>query len=309
MGALGVAGGNAQLAGIVSPELWSKLMQPKFYTKTAMLEIANTDWEGEIKKFGCKVNIRTLPDVTVADYTKHGTTTMQNMEPSLVELEINKGKYWYIKMDNVDLAQADMDWIQKFTNDASEQMKIKIDAEVLQGVYADPDATNKGAAAGADSADIDLGAAGAPKAFTTSTAVALIENANVVLDENNVPDEDRYIILPPWAVGQLKQDVIKNVYVTGDKVSPLRNGVVGNIDRMKIIASRQLKSVTDSGGKKAWYCLFGHKKALTFASQFIETVFFDKLENTAGKAARGINVFGYKVIQPKALGCLYVSKS
>jgi len=50
------------------PEVFSKLLQAKFYSKSILPEISNTDYEGEISGQGDKVIIRTVPAVTINDY-------------------------------------------------------------------------------------------------------------------------------------------------------------------------------------------------------------------------------------------------
>ena len=48
-----VAAGYSSLPnGNFIPEIWSKKMQAKFYASTVLGEIANHDWEGEIKGSG-----------------------------------------------------------------------------------------------------------------------------------------------------------------------------------------------------------------------------------------------------------------
>ena len=72
------------------PEIFSKKLQAKFYKQTVLAEVTNNDYEGEISGQGDKVNIRTVPAVTVADYT--GSLTYADVTSSTVELNINKAK-------------------------------------------------------------------------------------------------------------------------------------------------------------------------------------------------------------------------
>ena len=74
------------------PEVFSKLMQAKFYKQSVLPAISNTDYEGEISGQGDKVIIRTVPAVTIADYV--GSITTQELATSKVELNIDKAKYF-----------------------------------------------------------------------------------------------------------------------------------------------------------------------------------------------------------------------
>lgn len=96
----------------------------------------------------------------------------------------------------------------------------------------------------------------------------------------------------------LKKSDLKLAYLTGDSTSPIRNGVVGNIDRFKVMSSNLL-SVDSSGGADdgKTFCLAGHPKFATFASQFVKTETV-RLESTFGDGVRGLKVYGYKVVTP-----------
>ena len=81
------------------PEVFSKLLQAKFYKKSILPAISNTDYEGEISGQGDKVVIRTVPHVTINDYA--GTITTQELTTSKVEMLIDKSKYHSFKLDDV----------------------------------------------------------------------------------------------------------------------------------------------------------------------------------------------------------------
>ena len=67
MPAFATTGSNS--AANFIPEIFSKKLQAKFYASSVLPSISNTDYEGEISGQGNKVNIRTVPNVTVSDYT------------------------------------------------------------------------------------------------------------------------------------------------------------------------------------------------------------------------------------------------
>lgn len=301
------------------PEVWSGKLQVKFYKSTVLGEITNNDWEGEIKGQGDKVYIRTIPTINISNYQKGMNLTSQVPNSTPLELNIDKGKYFQVVLDDVDEVQADVKLMDIFTNDASQQMKIAIDGDVLGSVYADAATANKGATAGALSGDINLGATGAPRALTKANVLDLILDMGQVLDEQNVPEEGRWMVIPAWMAAMIKNSDLKQAYLTGDSVTPLRNGKIGMIDRFTVYISNNLSSVTDlgsdaaSGGtggaadKKAWNIMAGTRDAISFASQItnVETL---RSQQTFGNIMRGLNVYGYKVTKPEALVSAYVSK-
>ena len=64
------------------PEVFSKLLQAKFYSASVLPSISNNDYEGEITGQGDKVTIRTVPAVTINDYA--GAITTQELTTAKV---------------------------------------------------------------------------------------------------------------------------------------------------------------------------------------------------------------------------------
>lgn len=288
------------------PTIWSGKLQVKFYLATVFGEIANTDYEGEIKDMGDTVNVRTVPSITVSTYTKGLNLATQVPSTTVVTLLINQGKYFNVLVDDVDAVQADIRLMDAFTNDATEQMKIAIDQTILQGVFAGVDAANAGVAGGAISANINLGVAGTPLAVTKLNVLDVLIDVGQVLDEQNVPETGRWMVIPPWMAGLIKKSDLKDAAITGDSVSPARNGRLGMIDRFTLYVSNNLKSTSEGVGL-SFHVLAGTRDAITFASQVtkMETL---RSTTTFGNIVRGLNVFGFKTIQGKALVDLYVYK-
>lgn len=287
-----VAGGSAKFI----PEIWSGKLQAKFYKSTVLGEITNNDWEGEIKGQGDKVNIRSIPTITIRDYAKGDNLTKEVPLSTPTELLIDKGKYFAVVMDDVDKVQSDMNLMDMFTSDASEQMKIAIDALVLDSVKAAAATANKGATAGVISGNLNLGTDAAPRSITKANVLDLILDMGQALDEQNVPESGRFLVIPAWVGAILKNSDLKAAYLTGDSTSVLRNGKLGMIDRFMVYLSNNLPKTGDGDS----YLMAGTKEAITFASQMtsVETI---RSESTFGNIVRGLNVFGFKTIKPEAL--------
>lgn len=243
--------------------------------------------------------------MTINTYVKGQKLNYEKQESTPIELLIDKGFYWAFTVDRVDKVQSDIRLMEIFSQDAAEQLKIKMDQTVLQDIYSSVHASNKGLTAGVKSASLNLGVSGTPLALTTTNILDVIVDCGIALDEQNIPEDGRFIVVPPWMVGLIKKSDLKDASMTGDPKSPLRNGLIGMIDRFKIFVSNNLKTATD--GSTCYHCVFGIPYATTFASQITETESL-KAESTFGDLVRGLQVFGYKVIKPEALGDLYVYK-
>lgn len=298
-----VSSGAANYTGNFIPELWAAKLIQNFYDATVFGEIANTDYEGEIKSFGDKVQIRTTPEMTIRSYSKGQNLTLDRPDKARITLNIDQGEYFAAIEDDVDKVQADINLLDAWSKDASERMKIKIDTNLLSSVYADVAAANTGNTAGRISGNIALGASGSPVQVTKMNILDYIVDMGVVLDEQNVPESGRWLVMPAWMCGLIKKSDLKDASMTGDGQSILRNGRIGSIERFTIYMSNNVAKVTD-GSYTCYNVMAGHKIGLTFAAQMTEMETL-RAESTFGNIIRGLQVYGFKTVKGEALARLY----
>lgn len=300
------AQGTPNYSGNQIPFVFSTRTLVKFYEASVLAAIASTDYEGEIKNHGDKVIIRTTPDITISDYVKGQPLITQRPDSDPVELVIDKGKYWQFTVEDVDAFQMDIDFQNKCTTDASEKMKIAIDTDVLGNIAADIAAINRGATAGKISSALNLGSTGAAVPVGPANVVKFITYLGQVLDEQNVPENGRWLVVPAWLSGMIKRSDLKDASLTGDSTTPLRNGRLGMIDRFTLYSSNLLARPADTNNPTR--ILAGHPSGLTFASQLVKTESL-RAESTFGTLVRGLQVYGYEVVKPDALSELYAYPS
>jgi hypothetical protein len=313
-------------AGTFIPEIWSSKLIQKFYDATVLAAISNTDYEGEIKNHGDKVIMRQRPTITIRDYSANQDLLVDRPSAPTIEMDIDKGKYFNLHLDDVMKVQMDVDMMNQWSADASEQMKIVIDRDVLKHLVNQCVAANRGASAGRITGAINLGtsgtgsAAGTPVSLSKTNIMDYIILMGQVLDEQNIPEQGRWIVFPAWACSLLKRSELRDASLTGDGTSVMRNGRLGMIDRFTIFSSNLLPTSNtdgignddgdgtepDNDADAATYIYAGHKSALTFASQLtkLETI---RSERTFGNLMRGLQVFGRKVVDGTAL-CQLVAK-
>jgi len=307
------------------PQIWSGKLVEKFYAATVLAAISNTDYEGEIKNMGDEVFIRTRPTISLANYATDIELVVQR--PSSVQapsLKINKGKYFNLALDDVMEIQSDIDLMSIWSEDAAEQMKIAIDSDVLGDMRAGGGAgTNMAAAdknignlAGFISGNIRLGvttdplfinvntvSTGLGTLATTSRAVInwLIDMGQC-LDENNIPETGRWVIIPAWVAALIKKSDLKDASLSGDGTSILRNGRLGMIDRFTLYMSNLLPNGTAGGlAANEFATYYGTSAALTFAAQFtkMETL---RSERSFSNLLRGLQVYGFNIVNSRAIG-------
>jgi hypothetical protein len=309
--------------GSFIPTLWSGKLLAKFYQNTMLSEIMNTDYEGELKNKGDTIRIRTAPSITINDYTGAGSTLATEVPvPIFQDMQVNKAKYFSVQTNDVLAQQADMDLMNMFTEDAAKQLKIAIEDEVFFNTFVTngPAAANAGATAGAISANYNLGTDLAPVAVSGAASAGLLNTIlamSAALDEQNVPEDGRFLVISPFDRQILMQTNIAQAYFTGDSSSIIRTGKIGMLDRFTVYVSNLLPkgaaakalvpglsatsggaTLTDALARRTMVA--GTKHACSFAMTISKT---EPLRNQTdfGDIVRGLAVYGRKVVKNEAL--------
>ena len=313
-------------SGTFIPEIWSGKLIEKFYASTVLAAISNTDYEGEIKNQGDTVHIRTKPTITIRDYLAGGQLAVDRPASNIVDLKIDKGKYFNEILDDVMEIQSDINLMGIWSDDAAQQMKIMIDAACSSACWARPHAaeprhhrgqdlgqhqSRRHWYAGADRRQPGH-AAGGGSGHDPAAHAANGPGARRAEHPRAGP-LDRHAA---WAAAMIKGSELRQAYLSGDQTSILRNGRLGMIDRFTIYVSnllpkgrvhrrRRVRHGVLAAGE--WVIYAGHAHGLTFASQIskVETL---RSEFTFGTLLRGLQVYGYKVIDDIALAEAIVSE-
>lgn len=306
----------AQYSGKFIPQMWSSKLNAKFYKATVFGEIANTNWEGEIKNQGDKVVINNIPTIAIRNHVVGVALTYDVPTPSTIDLNVDKGKYFAFEVDDVLEYQSQPNLMNTFSDDAAMQMKISIDSTTIFNTFSGAAAANKGATAGVNSGGYNLGTDAAPITLTGANVLSTLTSMAGVLDEQNVPETDRWVLIDPVTRQLLMQSNLAQAQFMGDSTSMVRNGKIGMIDRFTVYVSNNLprgsignnyaSGAGDEGGTalggavKRRAIVAGHKSAISWAAQMskLETV---RNQSAFGELVRGLNIFGYQVTKPEAL--------
>lgn len=311
---------NPSYSGAFIPTLWSGKLLAKFYQNTILSEVTNTDYEGELKNQGDTVRIRLAPSISISDYTVGQSLSYEVPTPIFQDMQVNKGKYFGVQVNDVLAYQSDIALMNMFTEDAAKQLKIAIENEVFFNSFVTegPAAANKGATAGKISAAYNLGTDTTPiDQATPENVLKAILRMSTVLDEQNVPEDGRFLIISPYDRQLLMQSSIAQAYFTGDQASTIRTGKIGMLDRFSVYVSNLLPrgeagkalvaglSATSTGGtvasaKARRVMIAGTKAATSFAMTINKT---EPLRNQTdfGDIVRGLAVYGRKVTKPEAM--------
>ena len=316
--AFGTAAGYANLpSGNFAPQIFSQKVL-KFFRRASVAEdITNTDYTGEIENFGDTVNIIKEPTITVSSYTRGSVVNTQDLADDQITLTVDQANAFAFKIDDIEERHSHVNFEALATSSGAFSLKRKYDANVLQtlsdgaGIAGADDASLSGGLTTTNSA---LGTASAPINVETDDAgINLMLLMARVLDDQSVPEENRWFVAPPIFYEKMFQagNKIAEVQVTGDASSNLRNGLAtpGTLAGFSCYKSTALNStagtdqVTLSGvatDASENVILAGHISAAATASHIAKTEVVRSTESFSD-VVRGLHVFGRKVLRPEAL--------
>jgi hypothetical protein len=262
------------------PTLWSARLLAHLDARLVFMKLVNTDYEGEIKEMGNAVKIGQIGDVTVKDYTGDDIDAPEELPDASQTLNIDKGKYFNFQVKDIDAAQANVKLMDEAMKKASYSLSKHIDQDIAS-LHADA-----GIKMLNGTAAYEVG-----NGTSDQDPYNLIVDVGVKMDENNVPDDGRWIVLPPWYIGKLLQ----NAYFKQSWQNYLQTGEVAVINGISVLMSNHLKTSTTNT-----YIMAGTKAAISYAGQ-ISKIEPYRREANFSDAIKGLFVYGRKVVQPAAL--------
>jgi hypothetical protein len=130
---------------------------------------------------------------------------------------------------------------------------------------------------------------------TSSTIFGKITDMATALNNQAIPQNDRFLVLPSTIAGVLKQSV-QYVGTGAGSEAAINNALNGRLPG--IFAGFKIFEVPDSyvagNATDGWHCLGGHKSAICFAMGLTENGIEDAYKNF-GKNYKSLYVYGAKV--------------
>ena len=277
------------------PEIWSAQIFSDYQNLTVFGGLVNRDYEGEITGQGDTVRINSVGPITVNTYTKNSTSnlTVQDLTDAQTVLVIDKSKYFAFQLDDIDAVQTKPKIMAKAQENAGRALAEDVDS-IIADCYSEAGATITSTACG-------------PTAITE-----VIAKIGEKMDQNNVPKQGRYMVVPPWFEKNLVQaQIMKWIGLpAGSAPSGAASaGYVGSALGFDFYMSNMLNETTASGSTGyQHYVMAFNRDAITFANQLTKLEAY-RPEGKFADALKGLNVYGLKVVQPKALVCAILTDS
>jgi hypothetical protein len=264
------------------PELWSTQLLVAFRKSHVFRSLVNRNFEGEIRRAGDTVKITTPAAITVGAYS--GTVSYETPTSAQQSLVIDQDIYWAFELDDVDQAQANVNLMQAYMQEAAYSLADNVDAD-LAGLYTQ---------AGLTSISLDVG---------TDDFYDKLVLAGQQLDEENVPRMGRWVVMTPKGYA----DLLQNAYfVSASEMNSelLRSGQLGSVAGFDVLMSNNLTNTTAS----TYAYLYGTNSAITMAEQVLSTEAIRR-DASFDDGVRGRLVYGRKVVRPNALGVILADET
>lgn len=262
------------------PTLWSAevLTSLKDQLVWGQEGIINRNYEGEVKGYGSTVKINGLDGITVGKYTKNSDINAPEvLSDNTRELVVDQANYFNFLIDDVDKAQQNPKLMSSAMVEASFALKQEADKYIAKEIAT---ATTK-------SITRDI--------TTPAEAYDVLVDLSVMLDEANVPEQGRFVVIPPFFEGMIKKD--ERFVGVGDATdaSIKLNGLVGRVAGFNLI-----KANTVYVDSSKYHIVAGHSMATTYADQINEVEAY-RPEKRFADAVKGLYTYGLKVVRPEAL--------
>jgi hypothetical protein len=261
------------------PSIWSGRILQKLEKNLIFAQegVVNRDYEGDIRADGDRVHVQAFNDLTVSAYTKNSTTlSYEQLTDTRVTLLIDQAFSFSFKIDDIDAAQMRPKLIDAAADRAAYQLAEQADG-YLAGLYG-------GASTSAPDNTIET------SQFTATNVYQKLVDLTVLMDQVNLPAENRFVVVPPWVKGLLLQN---STFVTASAPEVVLNGQIGQIAGLNVLVSNNIK--TTGSAPVVSHMIAGHPSAWTYAEQ-ITNLEGLRLEGSFADAVRGLHLYGAKVL-------------
>ena len=262
------------------PTLWASRLLKQLDENYVLVSLCNRDYEGDISGAGDTVKINSIGDISVSDYTSTSTISFQQLDDAQTKLEIDQQKYFAFEIDDIDVAQANVNVMDRAMEKAGIALEEKAD-DFIAGKHGE--------------AGTDVVYTSTTTSFHEDTVNKAMQKLRQTLDENNVPKQGRWVVLPPWAVTKLNLAEIADLTSNNDVVA---NNYAGKVAGFEVYESNNLSTMSSTSNQA--HALAGRMDAISFAEQIVNMEGLRR-ESSFRDAVKGLHVYGGKVVKPEQL--------
>jgi hypothetical protein len=277
------------------PTLWSAQILQNLHKSMVFGQpgVINRNYEGEIRNQGDTVKINAIGAVTVGTYTKNtDMNAAQTLDSTNTVLTIDKSEYFNFQVDDVDKVQTQPKVMAEAMREAGYALSDAMDT-YIGTLWSQVAAANY------------IGTNGSPKTDlgTVGYAYNYLVDLSVSLSNNNVPQEGRWCVVPPWFEGVMVKDTTHFTLATAQGEDRIQNAVIGRAAGFTILRSN---NVAKTSATSSFKIIAGHSMAWTLAEQISQVEAY-RPQLRFADAVKGLHLYGAKVSRPSAMAVLFAS--
>jgi len=251
------------------PELWNVGMMDYMEKAHVYGKICRCEIDAPITRMGQTVHISGIGDITIGTYTG-ADIDMQTLSDAGLTMKIAYADYFNFWVNDVDALQANANVMNAATKKSSYKMKDKSDGRIYDAMVAAAGLTGP-----------------TEGALDVTAAISNVAEMDLLLKEEEIPPEDRWLTIPHWMGTKL---LLAGIYHAQD----LKGNINGFIT--KVLGP----DMYESGNNAATVILAGSYGATAYAEQIIKTKAYEP-EKRFGDALKGLHVYGIKVVKANEL--------
>lgn len=267
------------------PEIWDAAVYRTLEDNLVAKKICR-NYSNKVSKAGDTIHFNGLADPTVSTYS--GSVSYENLVAPTVSLLVDQQKYYAFDVTDIEETMANVDLRGSQAERAAYMLKQTADQYVCQ-LYTQ--------AANTVTAD---------STCDTATILGDIGEMKRALQENNVPENNMWLVIPPWV--QLKLEL------AGIKFA-INNGIngKGGMSWARVLGfdTYVTNSVYESVATPVSHLLAGSYDSIVYAEALMKSEAL-RSETAFSTHVRGLHVYGAKVIKPKELvtiTCTYTAET
>ena len=238
---------------------------------------------------GSSYKVPSVGTINIGNYTG-ADIALQDVTDTGITITVDQAKYFNINLDMVDTEQQAKDLLPIFTQEAAYSLASAQDAYIASVLDAGAGIDNTVAFGTSACVGID-----------ESTIIDFIAEVKNAMDAANAPKIGRYLVLPSYAETALANANVVTASTTSEEARG--NGFMRNFFGFDIYMSGNL--VTANSQTKV---IAGINRSAALV-QSVQALEFYKPELRFSSAAKGLNVYGAKVLRADATASLCVYKA
>lgn len=268
------------------PQIWSGSLQTRLHKSLVFGAVANRNYQGEVVS-GDRVQIDMINAMNATAYVPNSTTvSVAQLDGAPIFLDIDRKYYSAFYLEDLDKRQAVGDVMGEATQEMSYTLANEMDT-YIGTLYTQAQIVS------------GLGTSGSPIDLTSLNVTEYFSLVAQKMDENNVPQEGRYIVVAPWVWHKIElADITLNTANSGTLVNGFKNNYLG----FNIYVSNNVSIGTASTNADT-RMIAGYPGSITLAQQIAAVDAYRDQVTGFRDVVRALNVYGAKVVRPNATAC------